>query len=67
MSLQAVGKFALAQGYVPEGWPNPFAGLAPSKKIIRKTKLNIRDFSARGNRIVHHRLHHLSGSNDGSI
>lgn len=45
MSLQAIFKFALAQGYLPEGKSNPFTGLAPSKKIIRKTKLNIRDFS----------------------
>lgn len=46
MSLQAIFKFALSQGYLPEGKSNPFGGLAPSKKIIRKTKLTIRDFTA---------------------
>lgn len=45
MSLQAIFKFALSQGYLPEGKSNPFGGLAPSKKIIRKTKLYIREFS----------------------
>ncbi|MEK6762734.1 MAG: hypothetical protein AABY96_08470 [Nitrospirota bacterium] len=45
MSLQAIFKFALNQGYLPEGKSNPFTGLAPSKKIIRKTKLNIGESS----------------------
>ena len=44
-SLQAIFKYALAQGYLSEGKSNPFTGRAPSKKIIRKTKLNIRPFT----------------------